>query len=344
MVHAMMRMRARVRARLVMCVIASASLGCASPEPHLAVTGRAVQIASDSGVLLAGTFVEPAVGPTAERVQAPTRVPTVLLLSGSGPQDRDGSRADLAGYAPFRDIADALSARGVAVLRLDDRGTGASSGQFAGATTYDFAHDAAAALRWLRAQSVVDTSRLIVLGHSEGALVALLVAAQDRALDALVLLGAPARSGRELARWQRAALVGSDAAAWPPTERGSILARADAEAERTAATDPWMRVWFDLDPREVARRVRQPVLVLHGANDRQVPVGDAALLSAALRAAGDRDVSVRRFPSTNHLFLEDSDGDPRGYVRLSERQLRDDVVQAIVEWVTRRGDAIAAAH
>jgi fermentation-respiration switch protein FrsA (DUF1100 family) len=282
-------------------------------------------------VVLAGTLTVPA---------TVTPPPVVLLLGGSGPQDRDGARVELPGYRPFRDLTRALSSAGIAVLRLDDRGTAASSGRFAGATTLDFASDAAAAVRWLRGRRDIDGARPALLGHSEGALVALIVAAGDSALSALVLLGAPSRPGRELARWQRLALVQGDGMTYPTLEREAVLADADARAERVAAADPWMREWFALDPRTYATRTRTPVLLLHGENDRQVPVGQSEELAAVLRArpSGAHGgtppaVVLQRFAATDHLFLEDFDGDPRSYVRLADRAVRTDVCDVIRAWL-----------
>jgi dipeptidyl aminopeptidase/acylaminoacyl peptidase len=264
-------------------------------------------------------------------------VPAVLLLSGSGPQNRDGSRADLPGYMPQRDIADSLVGRGFGVLRLDDRGIGASTGNFLGSTTYDFARDAELAAQWLRAQPVVDGTQLTIVGHSEGALVALLVAASDSNVRALVLLGAASQTGREVARWQRRALVAGDPATWPARDRDAVLAVADSNAERAARADLWLSTWFDIDPRTIARRLRLPVLLLHGENDQQVPRVQADELAVALRAGGATTVSVQTFPSTNHLLLADESGDPRGYAQLASRAVRRDVLHAIGEWTSRWG-------
>lgn len=283
-----------------------------------------VVIPSDSGRVLGGAWRRP---------HGDRRVAAVLLLSGSGPQNRDGDRADLPGYAPQRELADSLTRRGIAVLRLDDRGIGTSTGEFLGATTLDFARDAAVAVRWLRAQPGVDPARVTLVGHSEGALVALLTAAADSSIHAIVLLGAPSRSGRDVARWQRRAYVAADPTTWPPSERDAVLARADSSAERAAHDDPWLRTWFALEPRTIARLVHVPVLLLHGETDRQVPVAQAAELAAALREGGASDVTAVRFPSTNHLLLEDADGDPRGYARLRTRALRADVVRVVGDWI-----------
>lgn len=326
----------------VTATVMAAVLACSSSADTVAdrapgsaasvVRDSEVVVAADSGRVLAGTYTRPGTG-AGEPGRASRRA--VLLLGGSGPQDRDGARADLPGYQPLRDLAETLARSGLAVLRLDDRGVGGSTGRFEGATTYDFAADAARALAWLRGRP--DVEHIALVGHSEGALVAMLVAGRDRDVDALVLMGAPSRPGREVARWQRAALVTGDSTTWPVGERDAVLAAADSNAEHAAARDPWLRAWFALDPREVARAVRVPVLLLHGTADRQVPSEQADELAAALRASaeGDGDVTVRRFPSTNHLFLEDGAGDPRRYAQLPSRRIRGDVARAIADWLRR---------
>lgn len=293
-----------------------------------AIEHREVRVVVDRTVTLAGDLALP---PTPTRAATPTPVPAVLLLSGSGPQDRDGARTELPGYRPFADLADTLLAAGFAVLRLDDRGVGASSGRVDGATTEDFARDAAAAVTWLRSQPRVHPERIALVGHSEGALVALLVARDDPRVWVLGLLGAASRPGREIARWQRATHVASDLTTWPPAQRAAVLARAESDADAIAATDPWLRTWFALDPRAIARDVRQPVLLLHGANDRQVPIEQADELAAALP-----DARTVRLPHTNHLLLEDFDGDPRGYVRLTARRVEGDMLRALVAFLAQQ--------
>jgi hypothetical protein len=302
------------------------SRGVAARETH----GDDVVVAVDSSTTLAGTIDWPA---AAGARDGRARVPAVLLVAGSGPQDRDGARTELPGYTPWRDFSAALVTAGFAVLRLDDRGTGASRGQFAGATTDDFARDAAAAVAWLRQQPGVDGSRIALVGHSEGAVVALLVARADPALRALVLLGAPSRSGREIARWQRQQLVSSDLARWPATERRAVLAAAESEAEQMARRDPWLQRWFALDPRAVAAEVKQPVLLVHGQTDRQVPPEHADELATVLRTAGGV-VVVQHVSDTDHLMLPDHDGDPQGYVRLADRRPRAQIVAATTHFLS----------
>jgi pimeloyl-ACP methyl ester carboxylesterase len=300
---------------------------CRAPAaPVVDRTEVRVPVESDGdAIVLAGTL-------TAPRVGASARPPVALILGGSGPQNRDGARDDLPGYQPWAELADSLAVRGIASLRLDDRGTAASTGQFAGSTTVDFARDAEAAARWLRTAPSVDGTRLALIGHSEGALVALLAAPRLAPVRALVLLGAASRPGRELARWQRQAVVTRDLAAFPPSTRTPVLSAAEGEAERLAAREPWLRTWFALDPREAARTAARathaPVLLVHGETDQQVPVAQADELAAALRTGGSA-VQLVRVPRTNHLFLADDDGGPEGYVRLTDRRVRPAALGAI---------------
>jgi len=327
--------RARRCGALTRRLVSCAWLGiaaCTTPAPTGAWREERAVVVVDDSTTLVGALMRPASSAPAAAVEP--RVPGVLLIGGSGPQDRDGTRVELSGYAPWRELSESLAAAGMAVLRLDDRGTGESGGRFAGATTDDFARDAAAAVRWLRAQPAIDRARIGLVGHSEGAVVALLAARADPALAALVLLGAPSRPGRDIARWQRQQLVSSDLARWPGEAHTTVLAAADAEAELLAAADPWLRRWFALDPREVAATVRQPVLLLHGDTDRQVPPAQADELARALRRGGTRPVEVRRFRDTDHLLLPDHDGEPEGYVRLGDRRVRREILAATTHFLS----------
>jgi uncharacterized protein len=319
-------MRRRWSWALLLFGLTLVSAGC-DQRPRAPWQEEVVRIVVDSSTTLAGTLAYPTRA-------GETPVGAVLLLGGSGAQDRDGTRLELPGYAPWRELSDALVASGLAVLRLDDRGTAQSTGQFAGATTEDFARDAQAALLWLRRHSAVRAGHVGVIGHSEGAVVALLVARADTTLAALVLWGAPSRPGREIARWQREQLVTGNRARWPAEEQATVLAAADAQADDVARRDPWLRTWFALDPRVVARDVRTPVLLLHGENDQQVPPFQADELAQVLRGAGAAPVHVRYFRDTDHLLLADHDGDPQGYVRLAERRLRTAVVDATTHFLS----------
>ena len=290
-------------------------------------TAEEVRVPSPAGFALAGTLTRPA--------GARRPVPCVVTISGSGLQDRDESVPLVAGYRPFRQIADALARHGIATLRLDDRGFGASGGDVSRATSADFADDVRAALAWLRARPGVDGRRLALLGHSEGGLIAPLVAAEDRSLRALVLLAGPAWTGRRevesQARYaiERDPSIGADA-------RDSLLRLSAHASESSATTNAWWRWFLDYDPLPAAGRVRTPVLVLQGATDRQVAAEQAGELAAALRAGGDRDVTVRILPGVNHLFLDDPVGDPARYPLLEARALRPEILDLITGFLHSR--------
>jgi dienelactone hydrolase len=278
------------------------------------------------GHTLAGTLTLPA--------NARGRLPAVVLITGSGPQDRDSAIPGLDGYAFFRQLADTLGRRGVAVLRLDDRGWGASTGDAAGATSADFADDVRAAVAYLRTRGEVDPRRIGLVGHSEGGMIAPMVAVGDRRLRAVALLAAPAWSGvrvsdhqlREV--WRAAGL----------TEEQMVEAAAanDVLREEMAARTPWLRFWLDHDPLPAARRLRLPVLILQGETDRQVTAGQAHELAAAIREGGNRDVTVRVFADVNHLFLHDPDGTPQGYSALDSMAVPGEVLGVLADWLTDR--------
>lgn len=298
--------------------------GCATPAARTVLADdHEIVIPVAGNVTLAGTLSLP-------RDSAVRGV--AVLIGGSGPQDRDGTRAELPGYAPWREVRDTLVARGMAVVRLDERGTGRSGGTQAGYTTLQAASDVQAVLGWLAAERRVRQWPVALVGHSEGAVIALLVARAEPRVRALALLGAPARAGRDIARRQRADLVGSDLARWPAAVRTQVLAAAEVEAESLAVRDPWLRTWFALDPRDVARDVRRPVLLVHGATDRQVPPSHADELAAVLRVAGAPVVQVQHLRDTDHLLLPDPDGDPTGYVRLGDRRIRPAALTAIAQF------------
>lgn len=283
---------------------------------------RDVAVSTPGGFTLGGTFTRP---------RTPGRVPAVVLITGSGLEDRDESIPGVRGYRPFRDIADTLGRRGIAVLRLDDRGYGASGGNAAIATTADFASDIEAALAWLRARADVDPRRLALLGHSEGGVIAPMIAARDTSIAALVLMAGPSWTGRRVIAWQNAKAI-DRRGALPAARRDSLLAAAMRSVDSSAVTVPWVRYFLDYDPLVAARRVRAPVLVLQGATDQQVDPAQANELATALRTRA-RAVVVRTFPETNHLFVMDASGDPTRYASLTDTHVRRDVLGALADWL-----------
>ena len=286
-----------------------------------------VRIPTPSGHVLAGTLTIPQ--------NASGRLPVVITISGSGPQDRDEHLPIVPGFRPFRQIADTLGRRGVAVLRLDDRGTGESTGDFAKASSADFADDVRAAIAWLRARPDVNPLRIALLGHSEGAMIAPMVAATDPRLAGIVLMAGPSKRGREVLDHQIRYGIEHDSSI-APAKRDSAFAASRIAADTTAAPPPWMKFFLAYEPLPTIRKVKVPVLVLQGATDQQVTADQAEAIGAALRQAGNRDVTVRVLPNRNHLFLPDSIGNPAGYVRLPSGKIGPDVMGEIANWVVPR--------
>lgn len=290
-------------------------------------TAEDVAIPTPAGHTLAGTLTVPK--------DAATRVPAVVLISGSGPQDRDGATPAVPGYRFFRQIADSLGRRGIAVLRLDDRGWGASGGDVMSATTDDLAADTRAAVEWLRARAGIDAARVGLVGHSEGAIIAPMLAVADERIRAIALLAGPSWTGRRILDFQlREALRGQGLAG---AALDSAFAKAAAERDAAAAGVPWVRWFMDYDPLPTARRVRAPVLILHGQMDRQVTAEQAGELGAAL-SQGGRTVTLRLFPGLNHLFLADPAGtaDPAHYAALPSKQVPAEVLGALADWLSER--------
>jgi alpha-beta hydrolase superfamily lysophospholipase len=293
--------------------------------PYVAAEVTVPNTAAD--VRLAGTLTMP-------RHAAGARVPAVVLITGSGPQDRDEAIPGLEGLRPFREIADTLGRRGIAVLRLDDRGVGGSQAGPPGATSADLAGDVRAALAYLRTRPDVDPTRLALLGHSEGGMIAPMVAADDSALRAVVLVAAPARTGLRISDQQVAQAF--DEAGITGARRDSLLRVNTRARDSLAAHQPWTRYWLDYDPLPTARRVRQPVLILQGATDRQISPDQAEELAAAIRAGGNRDVTVRVIPDMNHLLVHDTSGAYAGYASLPSYAVKRELLGAVADWLAAK--------
>lgn len=285
-----------------------------------------VTLRTPAGLTFVGTLTMPTHA-------AGTRVPAVVMITGSGAQDRDEASPALPRWRPFRDIADTLSRRGIAVLRLDDRGIGGSSAGPATATSADFADDIRAALAWLRTRPDVDPHRLGLVGHSEGGMIAPMIAATDTTLRALVLLAGTASRGDSILEMQRRYLLSRDTTL-TPAKRDSLLRLADAAADSAYRAPGWLHFFSSYDPLPTARRVRTPTLILQGENDHQVPVSEARTLAAAMRAAGNSHVTLRTFPRMNHLLVEDPVGNPLAYQELKDFHVRKDLLGVLADWLS----------
>jgi pimeloyl-ACP methyl ester carboxylesterase len=291
-------------------------------------TAESIIVHTPAGIALAGTLTIPS-------HRTGSRLPAVVLITGSGSQDRDEAAPVVSkNYRPFREIADTLSRRGIAVLRLDDRGVGGSSMGLPTATSADFADDIRAALALLRTRADIDPARLGLVGHSEGGIIGPMIGATDTSVHALVIIAGTAKTGRAISSFQRRYLI-EHSAVVAPDKRDSVMMVSDHEVEKLFATPGWWRFFADYDPLPTAKRVKAPTLILQGETDTQVTPEQANMIAAAMRAGGNRSVTVRTFPRMNHLMLEDPSGDPSGYKTLSSYTVRRDFLGALADWLAR---------
>lgn len=292
-------------------------------------TAEEVAVKAPDGHVLAGTLTLP------KNASAAHPVAAIVTITGSGQQDRD-ENIGLPGFRPFRQMADSLARRGIGVLRMDDRGTGASGGTFKGSTSADFGEDVRAGLAYLRTRLEIRADRLGVLGHSEGAVIAPMVAAKEPALRAIVLLAGVADPARSALHFQIQNGYGHDPKL-TPAERDSLIAAIPAKIDAMMAADAWMNFFLTYDPAATMRHLRLPVLILTGSRDQQAPPTQVALMEAAFREAGNTDVTARILPDLNHLLVHDTDGFPAHYGKLPPPVVTDaGAVQMITDWLVKQ--------
>lgn len=294
--------------------------------PNAPYTAEDVTVRSPEGLTFTGTLTLPTTrkGP----------VPGVVTITGSGAEDRDERIPIVQGYRPFWQIADTLARRGIATLRLDDRGVNGSSRGSDTATSQNFANDIRAGLAYLAKRPEVDAKRLALVGHSEGGMIAPMVAATDSSLRGIVLMAGPAYNGRRILEYQMRNSV-DQMTSLSPAQRDSTLAKSLADIDSAAAKQNWVRFFLSYNPLATARQVSVPVLILQGATDHQVTPEQADTLAAAFRAGGNHDVTERVFPNTDHLFIADSSGQPAGYSSLPSHSVRPEVLGAIADWLVK---------
>jgi pimeloyl-ACP methyl ester carboxylesterase len=288
-------------------------------------TAEEVVVQSSAGLRFSGTLTIP-------KGRARGRAPAVVTITGSGPEDRDEESTALKGYRPFRELADSLGRRGIAVLRLDDRGVNGSDRGPANATSRDYSDDIRAGVAYLRTRPEIDGDRIALVGHSEGGIIAPMIAATDPRLRAIVLMAGTASTGRDILRAQAVFAIDS-MSHLTGAARERALASSQRALDSTAEGLAWMKFFLEYDPAVQARQVRTPTLILQGATDRQVPAAEAEKLAAAFRTGGNTSVTVRLFPATNHLFVEDPSGG-FDYSKLPSLHVRREVLGSIADWLT----------
>ena len=293
--------------------------------PYTAVN---VTVTTPMGHTLAGTLTLPQ-GASKEKP-----VPAIVTITGSGGQERDEPLFPNSTYLPFRQIADSLARRGIATLRMDDRGIGESKGNHATATSADFAEDIRAGLAFLRTRPEINGTKLGLVGHSEGGLIAPLVAVKEPSLRGIVLLAGPGKGGREILTFQLTNMAKGDTSL-TPDKRAQRINGVQATIDSLKASTPWMNYFLSYDPLVTARQVKVPVLILNGATDQQVTPDQVPVLAKAFRDGGNKDVTSKVFPEMNHLFVHDPVGFPGNYVKLVNPRVEPEVVGTLTEWLLK---------
>jgi hypothetical protein len=287
-------------------------------------------------VTLAATFTIP---------QGAGPFPAVLLITGSGPQDRDES---LLGHKPFLILADYLTRHGIAVLRADDRGTGRSTGVFAKGTTADFATDVETGVAYLKSRAEVNVRKIGLVGHSEGGVIAPMVAASNKDVAYIVMMAGTGVPGDQVLVAQGEAIQvasGKDPAqaAKESAKEKEMLTLVESEKDSAALekeltekmkgdvpeaqigmqirqiTSPWFRYFLTYDPAGALRKVTCPVLAINGSLDKQVlPDQNLPAIRKALEAGGNKHFEVDELPGLNHLFQTAKTGSPMEYAQIEE--------------------------
>lgn len=317
----------------------------------------------EANIRLAGTLTLP---------QQLGKFPAVILISGSGPQNRD---EELLGHKPFLVLSDYLTRNGIAVLRYDDRGTAASTGNFKTATSADFATDAEAAIAYLMSRKEIDVKKIGLAGHSEGGLIAPMIAARNKDVAYIILLAGPGIKGDALLLLQEKLIAKASGATEEDIKKTELTnskafemvnsatsteklqtdltnylkqtIRENLNAEIPAGMSeddfikaqvkqicsPWMQYFIKYDPTPALEKTKCPVLALNGEKDLQVPPKEnLAAIQKALKKAGNKKATVQELPGLNHLFQQCKTGAPDEYAGIDET-FSPRAMPEIVKWI-----------
>lgn len=297
--------------------------------------------------------------------------PAIILIAGSGPNDRDET---IFGHKPFYLLSDYLTRNGFAVLRYDKRGVGKSTGDYSKATISDFVTDASNALEYLKSRKEIDSSKIGMLGHSEGGIIAPMVASKSSDVKFLVLLAAPGTKGIEIVLDQNENSLKHQGIEPETINRlqltnreifESLLVWSGSENDRTALRDrlsylweqlpiliklklekePYLRAQFNAmitpgyrsflatDPKDYLSLVSCPVLAINGENDVQVPaLKNLEAIKHHIQKGGNYKVETKSYPLLNHLFQESITGQPDEYGKI-DQTISPQVLSDITNWV-----------
>ena len=298
--------------------------------------------------------------------------PVVVLITGSGPQNRD---EELVGHKPFLVISDYLTKNGIAVLRYDDRGVGQSKGDFKTATTTDFATDVESAITYLKTRKEINKKQIGLVGHSEGGLIAPMVASKSKDVSFIVLLAGTGIQGDKLLLLQQELIAKANGASESDIKK-SIQANANLfkmvlqsndnqklKADLTnkineivkndnsseipkgmtkdqyialqvdQITSPWMEYFMKYNPVPALEKVKCAVLAVNGEKDLQVPPKEnLTAIKNALTKGGNKNVTTIEFPNLNHLFQECKTGSPNEYASI-EQTFSPRALAEITQWI-----------
>lgn len=317
-----------------------------APFPYISEDVKFIN--NEAQIQLAGTLTLP-------KNKKPSK--TVILVSGSGPHDRNSAVFE---HKPFAIIADYLARQGIATLRYDERGVGESQGNFPSASIPEFSSDAKAAIAYLRSRPETASKPIGVIGHSEGVAVAFTIAA-EKSVDFVISLAGGGVNGQELLLMQRAELLKASGADATFIEKyNSYMRKAQEVALQTANQDacekrlievfkgselagsekaiatqlhtPQMLGMLRYNPEWDYPEIKVPVLALNGTKDRQVPVENLKYIQQGLFENSNKQVTIREFPNLNHLFQTANTGLPDEYA-IIEESFNEEVLKVLAEWI-----------
>lgn len=276
--------------------------------------------------------------------------PAVILITGSSAQNRD---EEVLGHKPFLVISDYLTKKGIAVLRLDDRGVGESTGNFSTSTTVDFASDIQAGVDYLKTRNEINKKKLGLIGHSEGGLIAPMVAGNSKDINFIVLLAGPGLRGDKILLLQNELIkrqsgmpeveiqkekeifkgaydliiastvndgsLKNNISSYLKTQYNDPSKDADVELLTAQVTNTWWYNFIKLDPVPFLKKVKCPVLALNGSKDLQVPAEvNLEAIKKTLLDSGNKKVTTKVLPNLNHLFQECQTGLPTEYKTIEQ--------------------------
>ncbi len=306
----------------------------------------------EPGISLAGTLTLPESG---------SPFPAVVLISGSGPQNRD---EELLGHKPFLVLADYLTRRGIAVLRFDDRGVGGSSKATSKETSENFARDVLGGVSYLKTRKEINHDQIGLIGHSEGGLIAPMVAAGSPDISFIVMIAGTGVNGEEILNLQSELMMRAggvpeemikenvrtqkmmidilksttDKEAAKEKIKAALSNLGEDEMKQVQARldsfiTPWMRYFVTFDPKTALEKVRCPVLAIIGEMDLQVPPDqNLPEIKKALTAGSNKDFKTIELPGLNHLFQNCKTGSVAEYAQIEET-ISPKVLELISSWV-----------